>query len=375
MDLANEIIRKTYHKSYAKEIGPINMTSAEFTRRKITNARRFVLSASMSEYVADLASVPFLSVARERREDVLASLRHTAKLPFPSMFVQLDGWAFRQGLVKNAESKKDFWGHQVVPPNEDVLRTVGWYLEHEPNNPNVIWISEWFEWEGSVSTLPFFWTYRTDDTAWPDKDEAAFGVDTRAGMFAHGITGLHDRTIGIVYPKPLASYPKEQVVRVVNESKPEESFDVHALVPEFGGVIRYVLGFLASLNDTPKSEEVVTPEKKYFSGGAFHKPLPHTVMTLKLGPRQTSYQLAKRVIAAIRKGHHEVRPHWRVYGLKEGDAACAREDHIWSDEDLMGHAHCKNCKAKRVWVTLPNGRGDIANPVPQKSRYYVTHDK
>lgn len=377
MDLANEIVRKTYHKSYNREVMMMNFRTAEYTRERIKEARRVVLSASMSKYVAELAQVPFNSVARERRDEVLSSLRHSAKLPFKTMFVQLDAVAFRDAVIDVSETGKDFWGHQIAAYN-DQPTVIGWLIEQGTANQGSIaidevFISVWFDYKDTISTIPFYWVYKTGDTPFRRMHDGN-EVDTRAGMFGHGITGLHDPHIGVVYPRPLGDYPADQKVRVINESDPAQSFDVHSTVPEFGGGVRYVLGFLAAFNDTPKTETLVSPTKQYVAGGMYRKQLSHDVIHLNLPGKMTMRGLAKRVIAAIRKGHHEVRAHWRVY-VKPGDSMCAsRDDHIWSDEDLMGHAHCKQCKARRTWITLPNGRGDVANPVPKKSRYYVTHD-
>lgn len=377
MDLANEIVRKTYHKSYDREIKPRNFRSADYTRERIKEARRVVLSASMSKFVAELSQVPFTSVARERRDEVQSSLRHSAKLPFKTMFVQLDAIAFREAIIEASETGKDFWGN-IATTAADQPKVLGWLIEQGTANrrefvTDEVFISVWFDFEDTINTLPFYWVYKTGDTPFRPMTDGN-EVDTRAGMFGHGITGLHDPHIGVVYPKQLSSFAVHDKVRVINEEDPSQSFDVHVTVPEFGGGVRYVLAFLAAFNDTPKTETLVSPSRQYVAGGMYRKQLSHDVIHLNLPGRVTMRSLAKRVIAAIRKGHHEVRSHWRVY-VKPGDAVCAsRDQHIWSDVDPMGHAHCKQCKARRTWITLPNGRGDIEHPVPKKSRYYVTHD-
>ena len=50
--------------------------------------------------------MPF-TVAKERWHDVLTSVRHTARLPFPAMYVQYDGHAFRRGLLNVQINKND----------------------------------------------------------------------------------------------------------------------------------------------------------------------------------------------------------------------------------------------------------------------------
>jgi hypothetical protein len=362
-DIANELIRETYRsKSLLKLSGGRDLHSV---RKAVANAKRFMLDDAMSSFMAELATVPF-KVAQERRPDVLDSLRHSARLPFPQVFVQYNYRAFRRGL----EAERVGWRGEKTAADGEVLGDIGWLCEADASDPDLIWIAEYFELEGRIATPPFRFAYRTDDRGFAP----SLKIDTRAGMFAHGISGHRDQNIGVQYRVPLSEFPKSQLVEVQSEDRGPgqwEKFEVHALVEEFSGVVRYVLALLATLNNIPKIETQVRPAKSYMGGGQIRKYLDHTTLRLSLPVRTSTTTLAKRLIAAARRGWHQVRPHWRIY--HRGEKFCAsRSDHVWLEADETGHANCKQCDARRVWIVLPDGRGDPTISV-RTHKYALTH--
>jgi hypothetical protein len=143
-------------------------------------------------------------------------------------------------------------------------------------------------------------------------------------------------------------------------------------VLEFGGSLRYMLALLATLNDIPKMQVQVRPQKSFMGGGQIRKYLDHTVLQLTLPVKMSTVTLAKRLIAAARRGWHEVRPHWRINHPPLGSTFCAnRSDHVWLEADQSGHANCKQCDARRVWIVLPTGRGDPTISV--RTHKYALH--
>jgi hypothetical protein len=188
-------------------------------------------------------------------------------------------------------------------------------------------------------------------------------------MLMHGLTGCDDRNIGVKYPTPLDKTPKQLKVPCQIDG---EKFETHFMVGEFSGDVRYALTLLATLNDIPKVQTQVRPAKSYLGGGQIRKYLDHTTLRLTLPVRGTTLTLAKRLIAASRKGWHEVRPHWRINHPHLGDKFCAnRQDHVWLEADERGHANCKQCDARRVWIVLPTGRGDPTISV--RTHKYALH--
>lgn len=365
MDIANQVIEASYKKKGAQRMETLLHRSAGSIRAAVASAKRFVLDESMSAFMADLATVPF-KVAKERRADVMASLRHSARLPFPKMMIEYDGIAFKRRLMETSEKKTDPMGQPLSM--EDTIKAAAWLLEQDDADADLIWITEFTVTSEGVLPMPVVFAYRTDDRGF----SAKLGVDIRAGQLAHGVLGCVDAGIGVRYCIPLERSPQGHLVNVQDDR--HGHFVTHYLVAEMCGLVRYALGLLSTLNDTPKVAIVSRPQKGFLGGGQIRKYLDHTTLSLSLPTRMTETRLANRLIAQARRGWHEVRPHWRVthHG---GRRFCAdRADHIWLEADETGHANCKHCDARRVWITLPHGRGDPTISV-RTHRYAIKHDK
>jgi hypothetical protein len=366
VDLASDLFRETYRnptKSYVSRLLNRSLTSI---RRSVVNAKRFTLDESMSEFLAELSRAPF-NVANERFPDVMESLRHSAVPPFENMFVQIDNRAFRRGLRKSP-GVMDSWQQQLVPEHsEELIDVTGWLVESKEGQPEVT-MTEFFHSDaGEMMSLPFSWLYRTNDVGWKDDDVTS----VKGGMFAHGIHGFTDPCVAVRYSRSLDQMPTHHTVEV-NEPNGEK-FKIHFTVAEYGSTLRYLFAFLATLNNVPKISTEIRQSKHFIGGGQRRKYLDHTVLTLQLPAKQTTTQLARRLVAQARRGWHIVRPHWRLSHPRLGGNYCpTRESHIWGVADARGHATCKQCEARRVWIILPNGRGDPTISV-RTHEYNVTH--
>lgn len=362
-DAANELIRETYRgsKSLIKRAGfdPLAV------RRAIAHAKRFTLDDGMAKFLGELSTVPF-KVANQRRPDVLDSLRHSARLPFPQMFFQYNYRALRHGLhIDPRLGNTEMLGHdgyQPPAPDQDVVGQIGWLVEADHRDPDLIWLQEFAELDDGVVPLPWRYAYRTDDRGFDPR----LKLDTFSGMIAHGIEGYVCPNIGV---QLVGTTPKKNIQEVEFEGR---RYPVYRLVLEFGGSLRYMLALLATLNDIPKVQVQVRPQKSYLGGGQIRKYLDHTTLQLTLPVKMTTLTLAKRLIAAARRGWHEVRPHWRINHPPLGSMFCAnRADHVWLEADESGHANCKQCDARRVWIVLPGGRGDPTISV--RTHKYALH--
>lgn len=388
MDLANELLKQTYRKRLGSYYELSLNRSVQSLRSAIANAKRFTLDESMSEFCAVLASTPF-KAAKERQADILHSLRHSAIPPYPKMLIQVDNHAFRRGLLVGGLVDKghayawnpphdgrsrvpdandfvhDARGEALQPPSDEVIRDIAWLIEYDGQD---VIISEFFVMseknEHEVLALPYKLIYSTQDHSFTDGKFRDGYIDIKSAMIAHGITQVRSPHFGVLYNTPIEQQTKSLVV----EEPGQPSWKVNPLIVEFGGVLRYVIAFLATLNNIPKVTTVVRPQKGFLGGGRIRKYMDYTTLTLKLPQRTTQVNLAKRLIAKARKGWHEVRPHWRM--LSDGNCAF----HIWSERDSTGHAYCKECAARRVWIVLPHGRGDPTISI-RTHKYVVTHPK
>jgi len=367
VNIANDLLRETYRspsKSYVSQLLNRSLTSI---RSAVVNAKRFTLDDSMSEFLAELSRVPF-TVAQERFPDVLESLRHSAVPPFENMFIQVNNRAFRRGLRKSP-SVIDSWQQELIhEDHQELISEVGWLIQTKEGQPEVMMTEFFYSDEGALMCPPFSWWYRTNDVGW--KEDELTSVD--GGMFAHGIHGFRDPCVAVRYSRPLTDFPPNQVHEV---GRPGDAFNfkIHFTVAEYGSTLRYLFAFLATLNSIPKISTEIRSTKHFIGGGQRRKYLDHTNLTLRLPAKQSSTQLAKRLIAQARRGWHIVRPHWRISHERLGGNYCKRrEEHIWGVTDDGGHATCKQCDARRVWIRLPNGRGDPTLSV-RTHEYSVTH--
>lgn len=373
-DLANELIRELF-RPFRKSSLKVGDKGRPGLRQQIAGAKRMVLDASMSEFLAQLATVPF-KVAKERRPDALRSLRHTAIPPFEHIFIEIDGRAFRKGLLATSESVTDPWGAALIAPDSsELVANTGYLIEHYEQD-QMVSVYTYFMLDGRLQMLPFnwVWTYGDHDLTsekWVDGFGSVPPPHVLSGMWAHGVQGYIDESIGVCY--------HEQFMRTVTEGWVEIKAPdghvygkVHNLVIEFGGTVRYLLAFLATLNHVPHTVAPTTHRGSYLGGGQMRKYLNHDVLTLRLPARTTQERLAKRMIAQARRGWHEVRPHWRRQDKPGGTFCSAEYEHAWTERDSTGHSHCTKCDAKQVWITLPTGRGDPTISLKTKT-YKVTH--
>lgn len=369
-DLASELLRETYRNERKSDLYWLQNRPLTKMRKAIANSKTFVLDDSMSSFLGELATVPFVSIANERMPDALDSLRHSAIPPFDNMFVQLDNRAFRRGLFKTRTPWRKTDVHEqplLKEDSDEIVDECGWLIETRAGEPDVMVTEVFMNDKDRLSSPPFRWVYRTNDIGWARTGN----ICSRSGMFAHGITGYHDPCTAVWYSRPLEQFPKEQKTKV--DITDTDSFVVHNTVIEFGSTMRYIYAFLATLNNVPKIATDVKQSRHFIGGGQRRKYQDHTVLTLHLPARQSTTKLARRLIAQARRGWHIVRPHWRIAHDRLGGNYCTRrEQHLWGVADETGHATCKQCDARRVWIVLPHGRGDPTLSV-RTHKYNVTH--
>jgi hypothetical protein len=372
-DLANLLIKETYKPRSI--LHSITTRDKDDIRESVQQAHRFILDEPMSELLASLATVPYeMAKGSEKQVEVLTSQRRSSRLPYPKMFVQFDGKAFRRGLQAIAGDKRDVWGQQLADP-EEVIDPVGWLIEECRNEQDVlnpiIMLTEFFENEKEVITLPFSWLYATDEldlmsiSAQPEmagRKRMNLDVDTRAAQFAHGLTGHVDPSIGIVYTNlgGKAGIPPDQRVTVKEEGK-GANWNTHMLVAEMGGVIRYAFAFLSTLNEVPVSYERARPTAHYIANGKRRAAVDVQHVRLVLPNRTINYRsFAKSIYHEIAKRkNHPVRGHWRLYCSTPSKSCNDGAQHQWGPTDATGHADCLRCDASRTWIK-DHRRGDEA---------------
>lgn len=354
--LANLTLRETFRPKTTMQY--ITDRPMADIRAAITGARRFVLDDRMSAFLADLSSVPF-QVQQVRRPQVLDTIRHGARLPHATTWIEFNGSEFRRRLLEVAESKTDSWGHALVPGSEVPARW-GWLLEQHPKLETVVQLTEFIDMgDDSVGAAPFTVVWQTIDQPLPYND-----ADPNGGTFMHGITGYVSPYIAT---RPMQKVPAHRLVDVVKEEDGRRipQFKVDKMIVEMGGLARYAMSLLATINDIPVLHTFEAQHRGFVARGAHRKFLDHTVIRLNVPQTRNTRLLAQKLIAIARKRAHEVRGHWRLYQRGEG-AVCTPGQHQWMAEDERGHCACMNCSSWRTWIH-PHQRGDA-------SLGYVTHE-
>jgi hypothetical protein len=368
IDLANALIKETYKPK--TNLRGITERSPESIRQAVIEARRFILDEPMSQLLAALASVPYDRVdSKEKKIEVLTSERRSSRLPYPKIFVQFDGKAFRRGLQAIAGDKKDLWGKELADP-EDVIDPVGWLIEQIDN---LVVLTEFFEIDNAVATVPFSWMWTTRDATanafevCNEKDLANNSgalysdFDCKAAQLATGMVGHIDPSIAIAYTNRggKAAIPARDRVTVKQEG--QSDFYTHALVGEMGGVVRYAFAFLSTLNEVPVRYERARPTAHYLSNGKRRTAVDVHHVRLILPNRTINYrQMARGIYHDIaHKKNHPVRGHWRMFCDSPSKMCISEQEHVWGQADATGHADCIYCTASRTWIK-DHRRGDEA---------------
>jgi hypothetical protein len=353
--LANQVLRETYRPH--TDLQHYTKRPMHEIRNHLIQARKFVLDPSMSAFLADLATIPMQSVAHERRPQVMDTMRHGARLPHPATWVEIDGHAFRDRMLNILDDPHDAYGNALAPTDE-VPQTWGWLLEQHPKIDTAVRMME-FSSDNRVNELfavPFQWCWQTVDQPLP------WHADTNAGELAHGITGFRSPYMGVMYDGPIE--PRFQ--QVVQHEPTGFSYTTHSLVAEMGGVLRYMMAFLCTLNDVPVISTEVVASRGFVARGRHRKFMDHTMLRLNVPQRKDTRKLAHRVFAAARKRAHTVRGHWREF-RKAGDApVCSTFLHVWHPPNEHGQEQCDLCGVWRTWIPQ-HQRGDA-------TLGYVMHD-
>lgn len=358
--IANQVVRETL-KPHTSMMRFTDRSMVDL-RTAIINARRFELDSDMSSFMADLSAVPF-DVDSIRRPELINSIRISAKLPFPKIWVEFDQDAFRTRLHEVNVTVR--YGTDIIDNEvtEMLPNRMAWLIEEDDKDPNLICVTEFVVINNVPMGLGYSWVYRTDEKVLPD----TFPYNLYGGAVGTGIVDYNSKTVGLKYNTTTQLEEMLQTVTFEHETDPTKSFESKLptlAVTTAGGTLRFAMCLLATLADIPMVRTETRVSKGYVARGRYRKYLNHTMLKINLPNRANTKTLAKRLIAITRRKAHQVRGHWRMY-VKHKGMIC-NGTHIWSDTDDTKHSHCMNCAAQRVWIDK-HERGDA-------SLGYVTHE-
>jgi hypothetical protein len=333
-------------------------------RTLLHRARRFVLEADMSAFIADLAWAAYKAKPK-LSSDIFDDARRMARLPHSVTWIEWDEIAVARRAMME-------YGSNMDPLK--VPKKSGWLMWQHPQVDTAflalnfgIGTTNFGDAGGlpdgvlSLGSSPFGIQWRTDDgpLMWPQLPDAVHFSELRRisqGAMLSGLTSYvgNGNMSFATTPKGIFDFGKRQF----------PSTEVRQMLAESFGMMRYLLPLLATINDLPVSVNTVATGKGYVARGRYRKFLDHTTITLKV-PTERHRSLARRTVSQLRRRAHEVRGHWRDDWRNPGNPAC---EHIFDTEAETGNLVCRNplCRKRRIWIAEhQRGDGGIG---------FVTHD-
>jgi hypothetical protein len=337
-------------------------------RDKLLKARKFVLSESMSSYLADMTCAPFAkfftsrdpaatpdAVKRrynQRGHELLEAARHLARAPHALTWIEYDSLA-RRRRTRTEYSRFIGTSSGYYENNDDnICPRVGWLIEQHPAIPTAfnMLLFQQMDGAGDCAMMPFAMRWLTDDdNVLPWRDMPVDPETNQPSLVCTGVTTYRSDKVGLGFaPGYDTSFEADAMVALVRESV---------------GELRAVWMLLATLNDIPTTYDHVRPGKGYVAKGQYRRFSEHTVITLNVPAHRSLKTLAARVLSNLRRRAHNVRGFWRIDWRHPPATQC--EPHHWAS--VNDHTiRCARCEG-RMFHIAEHVRGDA-------SRGFVLHD-
>lgn len=358
--LADRVFKDSFNPKTSLVEHLDTMRSMEQLRRVLASAPKFVCDTNMSRAIAYASVEPFEKVSHDlkRSQEIMNAMRWTARLPFPAIWVEHDPRAFRDAILECKSNPKDPFGDYIADSATMTTLQTGWLLEEHPADPRMIMMTEMFYdpelGHDDTTALPYQVAYMTEDAPFP-----VASVDTRPGNLVMGAVSNENKRnnhVGVIYPPNFRKTFNVPWRKVYEEGTGAE-YEVPEMVAEFCGTVRYAWAFLSLINSIPVIKHEVRTSKGFFAKGRIRRFLDHTTITLKVPKAVSVRTLVQRTMVSLRRRHHDVRGHWRVY-IREHDPAwlayCTGAGHNWSEpaitDDGTTRMTCKRCHSFMTWI-------------------------
>lgn len=312
LQLADMVMRESLRNPKKSSIAP-------WLGKYLKEARRFVLDASASSFLADLAFANFMGT-RRRSIMALETSRRLARLPHRVTWIEYDSKANKQRMMDAYNesiltfSRDGSTLQKLQGKPDDALARTGWLIRTHPDHETLFWCDVFGEARDNALWLPFTYVWETHDEETLLKSEEDAEFHKHLCAVATGILGYHS--------------PHIAISRNAKSTMVGSQIGLQSLCL-MGGEFRRVLTLLAAINDIPVGLRKVEPSRGFIARGRYRKLLDHTVITLTLPKGRDPQKVARRIIALARKRAHQVRGHWRRNWRKDGDR-------IWIHEHWRG---------------------------------------
>jgi hypothetical protein len=349
------LIDTLYRLSFQRE--PVaGWKSNTAMRNALLSARRFVVDAPMSAFMAELANEPFikagLSSPFARR--IVDSLRVSARLPHEAVWIEYDLHTYqeRSQMLRGAERIN----RDEMPARE------GWLIQQHPTIDSAHILHTFtddtrtHEDGYSLWTYPFAIGWCSDDSPLPWRQSVLLAFKAKHITSSEILAGFNG------YERDNVGYVRSPLI---DDPEPRMDMAYTYLVQEWSGVIRRVWALLATIDHLPLTKGEVRQSKGFLARGRIRKFLDHTTITLNIPGKRDTRVLARKVIAIAHRRRHEVRAFWRNDWRHPLGKTC--NPHLWEIvDDQADHIRCELCGGRQTYIHK-HERGDA-------SLGYVTHD-
>jgi hypothetical protein len=331
-------------------------------RSTLLAARKFVLSESMSSYLADLTCAPFSGFAsmrdaspgvaarvHRRATEIIESARHLARGPHAVTWIEYDCVARRR---RSKQAYSHFIGTSsgsFIENDDAICPRIGWLIEQHPSIATAFRMTEFMQLgNDSCGMLPYGWTWTTDDASvLPWRNISKLAADFNFALPATGIKGYDTDRIGMVWADGYDDFNPDLISELLLESM---------------GELRAVWCLLATLDDIPTSYDHVRPSKGYVAKGSYRRFSEHSVITLNVPAHRSLKTLAARALTTLRRRAHNVIGHWRDDFRHPPATQC---EHVWHSRNERV-VQCAHCEGRKTFIA-EHVRGDT-------SLGFVLHD-
>lgn len=337
-------------------------------RQALGEARRFVLDAQMSSFLANIAAAIYDKRLREISIQSVHHARRAARLPHDITWIEFEVPAYDECEIEIAGERVNF-----EPPDGEIHLREGWLLNGFEQDRNEFrlhmfrqWINKKSPQERCVTGIPFAVHWKTDEGAVSCFTLTENSVQRALTDVAIGTSFLSLsrvlKEVGVSLRSELVNMHPDFKAKMM-----QKTISIAELGPWTGmltGVMRRAWPLLATINDIPVIIKPGTRLIKGFRARAQYRAfLTHKVITLNVPQQQERRRrLARAIVAASKRRAHQVRGHWRHDFFHPLSPLC---EHFWANTE-GAHRICGRCGGHDIWIA-EHQRGDA-------SLGFVTHD-
>lgn len=327
--------------------------------REVAHARKFVLDAPMSRFLADLSD-SFWRGGLRKRHHMLDNARQFARLPHALTWIEC---SYHADYI---ERIKEIKGQGVVTLGGNNPERVGWLLRQHPKNEaafNCVEVRSSVRDPARVFMHPMASAWCADDSPspWPRfLGIGEFRIDDEGGNVSEAVVEMPGyRSNQVHWHAFLGDLFTAQMLQDLYERLAHTGSHPSAIVKPVVS-LRTIWALLATINDLPVKIELVEPSKGFVARGSYKKFLKHSIVHLTV-PETRFRKVLFKVAALLRRRAHQVRAHWRKDWLHPLSPLC---DHVWEAQGK--HNVCTRCHGHKIFIA-EHQRGDA-------SLGFVTHD-